>query len=123
MRHVPSSLSALACTRGFTVGPGRADEDAGGGGCRGALVAFGTDDGAPDGLEGYLRAALPAVRAVFEAEEPIVFSVCVCEQQDGVANKIFLPRQIIRMVSSGAGSFGLHDAKTRESGVDPTRLE
>lgn len=57
-------LVSLACGFGWTVGPSLA-----------ACPSVGTDGGVLVGLEtreGYLRAAALAVRAAFDAEEPIL---------------------------------------------------
>lgn len=68
---LPSSRSALARGCGFTVGPGCL-ACAGGGGWRGALVVADDGEAAPAGLEGYLRAAVPAALADFDADAPIM---------------------------------------------------
>jgi len=68
-----SSLELVACGCGRTVGPGWPCGAGGGGG--GALVVRDWGGGGGGVLVGYFRAAAPAVREAFDAEEPIVINV------------------------------------------------
>jgi len=66
MSTVPSSRVPLARACGRTVGPG-CRFAAGGAACEGALVPL------PEGRDGYLRAAAPALdRAAFDDEPPMI---------------------------------------------------